>query len=160
MASFPCDLKANQSLVTSAGTNSIPLDGVVSLHVCLKHRRCRRNSDSSGHITRAQSAKEDTMHTVEEGSVRLLASADSWIDGAVVGQLYAAARLEGVREVIAFPDVYPASDFAIGTAVLSEVIHPRLTGTDFGCGVGLWKTDLRRSSIDRDEWSEIRFDLE
>lgn len=101
------------------------------------------------------------METTQEATVRLLASADNWIDGAVVRQLYAAAELEGVREVIGFPSVYPGSQFPVGTAIVSEgVLHPQLAGPDLGCGVGFWQTNLSAREVDLDEWSDIRFDLE
>src|SRR6476469_5383569 len=101
------------------------------------------------------------MQTTQEATVRLLASADNWIDGAVVRQLYAAAELEGVREVIGFPNVYPGSQFPVGTAIVSEgVLHPQLAGPDLGCGVGFWQTNLSARDVGLDEWSGIRFDLE
>jgi hypothetical protein len=40
-------------------------------------------------------------------SVRLFASAKSWIEGEAPRQLYAAARLEGTRLAIGFPDLHP-----------------------------------------------------
>ena len=101
------------------------------------------------------------MQTLDAASVRLLASADTWMDGEVIRQLYAAANLEGVREVIGFPDVHPGGAYPVGVAIVSEgVFYPQLIGGDIGCGIGLWKTDLRRRKSRVDRWAELRLDLE
>ena len=47
------------------------------------------------------------MNTLMETNVRLFASANSWIEGEAVRQLYGAARLEGVRLAVGFPDLHP-----------------------------------------------------
>ena len=101
------------------------------------------------------------MQTLDTASVRLLASADTWMDGEVIRQLYAAANLEGVREVIGFPDVHPGPAYPVGIAVVSEgVFYPQLVGGDIGCGIGLWKTGLHRRKSRIERWAELRLDLE
>lgn len=101
------------------------------------------------------------MQTIETASVRLLASADTWMDGEVIRQLYAAANLEGVREVIGFPDVHPGRAYPVGSAIVSEgVFYPQLVGGDIGCGIGLWKTGFDRCKCRIERWAELRLDLE
>src|SRR5258706_3916284 len=101
------------------------------------------------------------MQTLNGATVRLLASAGTWMDGEVVRQLYAAADLEGVREVVGLPDLHPGNGYPVGIAVVSQgVFYPQLVGSDIGCGVGLWRTDLQRRKARVDRWAELRFDLE
>ena len=43
------------------------------------------------------------MNTLTETQVRLFASSKSWIEGEAVRQLYATAKLDGVRHAVGFP---------------------------------------------------------
>src|SRR6267154_1702075 len=68
-------------------------------------------------------------------SVRLFASAKSWIEGEALRQFHAAAHLEGVRLAVGFPDLHPGKGSAVGAAFVTEgVIYPYLIGSDIGCG--------------------------
>ena len=94
-------------------------------------------------------------------AVRLLASARSWIEGGALGQLYAAARLDGMRLAVGFPDLHPDKGGPVGAAFVTEgVIYPYLIGGDIGCGMSLFKTDLVQRDIKLSRWAELRFDLE
>ena len=62
------------------------------------------------------------MNTLMEKNVRLFASADSWIEGEAVRQLYAAARLEGVRIAVGFPDLHPGKGSPVGAAFVTDGI--------------------------------------
>ena len=53
-------------------------------------------------------------------SVRLFASAKSWIEGEAVRQLYATAKLEGVRRAVGFPDLHPGKGSPVGAAFVSS----------------------------------------
>ncbi len=84
-----------------------------------------------------------TMNTTFGTSVRLIASPGAWIEGEAVRQLYACARLDGVRQTVGFPDLHPGKGVPIGAASVTEgVIYPHLIGGDIGCGMTLWQTDL------------------
>jgi release factor H-coupled RctB family protein len=101
------------------------------------------------------------MSTLTETQVRLFASAQSWIEGEAVRQLYAAAKLEGIRTVAGFPDLHPGKGTPVGAAFVTEsVIYPHIIGGDIGCGMALFKTDLVRHDIKLDRWESLRFDLE
>ncbi len=94
-------------------------------------------------------------------AVRLFASAQSWIEGEAVRQLYATAKFPGVRHAVGFPDLHPGKGTPVGAAFVTEgVIYPHLIGGDIGCGMGLFKTDLVRSDAKLDRWAALRFDLE
>ena len=55
----------------------------------------------------ALAGTKGNMNTLTETQVRLFASARSWIEGEAVRQLYAAAKLYGVRHAVGFPDLHP-----------------------------------------------------
>src|SRR2546425_4398422 len=99
--------------------------------------------------------------TPDPAVVRLFASAKSWIEGEAVRQLYATAKLEGVRLGVGFPDLHPGKGTPVGAAFVTEgVIYPHLIGGDIGCGMALFKTDLVRRDAKLDRWAALRFDLE
>jgi len=94
-------------------------------------------------------------------AVRLFASAQSWIEGEAVRQLYATAKLDGVHRAVGFPDLHPGKGSPVGAAFVTEgVIYPHLIGGDIGCGMALFKTDLLRRDAKLDRWSKLQFNLE
>src|SRR5215472_13446221 len=101
------------------------------------------------------------MNTVTKTNVRLFASPKSWIEGEALRQLYAAAKLEDMRLAVGFPDLHPGKGGPVGAAFVTDgVIHPYLIGSDIGCGMALFKTDLVQRDIELNRWAELRFDLE
>lgn len=101
------------------------------------------------------------MNTLIENQVRLFASAQSWIEGEAVRQLYATAKLEGVRCAVGFPDLHPGKGTPVGAAFVTEgVIYPHLIGNDIGCGMTLFNTDLVRRDVKLDRWAKLQFNLE
>jgi release factor H-coupled RctB family protein len=102
-----------------------------------------------------------TLSTLHFPTVRLFASAKSWIEGEALRQLFAASKLEGVRLAVGFPDLHPGKGCAVGAAFVTEgLIYPYLIGGDIGCGMALFKTDLVRRDVKLDHWARIPFDLE
>ena len=101
------------------------------------------------------------MNTLTQTQVRLLASAQSWIEGEAVRQLYAASELDGMRLAVGFPDLHPGKGSPVGAAFVTEdIIYPHLIRGDIGCGMALFKTDLVRREIRLDRWVNLRFELE
>lgn len=101
------------------------------------------------------------MNTLTETQVRLFASAQSWIEGEAVRQLYATAKLDGVRLAVGFPDLHPGKGTPVGAAFVTDgVIYPHLIGGDIGCGMALFKTDLVRRDAKLDRWAKLQFNLE
>jgi release factor H-coupled RctB family protein len=101
------------------------------------------------------------MNTLTEIKVRLFASAQSWIEGEAVRQLYATAKLNGVCHAVGFPDLHPGKGSPVGAAFVTEgVIYPHVIGGDIGCGMGLFKTDLIRRDAKLDRWAKLQFNLE
>src|SRR6267154_2575189 len=101
------------------------------------------------------------MTTLAKTNVRLFASSKSWIEGEALRQLYAAAKLDGMRLAVGFPDLHPGKGSPVGAAFVSdELIYPYVIGGDIGCGMALFKTDLVQSDIELNRWAGLRFDLE
>jgi release factor H-coupled RctB family protein len=95
------------------------------------------------------------------GTVRLFASPNTWMTDEALRQLYAAAKLEGVRLAAGFPDLHAGKGSPNGAAFVTEgAIYPHLIGGDIGCGMALFKTDLVQRDIKLEQWAEARFDLE
>ena len=109
----------------------------------------------------ALAGTKGNMNTLTETQVRLFASAQSWIEGEAVRQLYATAKLDGVCHAVGFPDLHPGKGSPVGAAFVTEgVIYPHVIGGDIGCGMGLFKTDLVRRDAKLDRWSKLQFNLE
>ena len=109
----------------------------------------------------ALAGTKGTMNTLTETQVRLFASAQSWIEGEAVRQLYGTAKLGGVCYAVGFPDLHPGKGSPVGAAFVTEgIIYPHLIGGDIGCGMGLFKTDLVRRDAKLDRWSKLQFNLE
>src|SRR5215470_5167430 len=101
------------------------------------------------------------MNTLNETQVRLFASANSWIEGEALRQLYAASKLEGMRLAVGFPDLHPGKGSPVGAAFVTEgLIYPYVIGGDIGCGMALFKTDLVQRDIKLNRWADVRYDLE
>src|SRR5207245_237944 len=99
--------------------------------------------------------------TTPVSTVRLFASAQSWIEGEAVRQLYASSKLDGVRLAVGFPDLHPGQGTPVGAAFVTDgVIYPHLIGGDIGCGMALFKTDLVRRDAKLDRWAKLQFNLE
>lgn len=64
------------------------------------------------------------------------------------------ATLKNVSGPIAvLPDVHPAGDSVVGTAVISaDAIYPTLIGGDIGCGMASARLPLEASSFERADW--------
>ncbi len=102
-----------------------------------------------------------TLSTIHFPTVRLFASAKSWIEGEALRQLYATSKLEGMRLAVGFPDLHPGKGSAVGAGFVTEgLIYPYLIGGDIGCGMALFKTDLVRRDVKLDRSAQIPFDLE
>lgn len=84
--------------------------------------------------------------------VSLVASKNTWIDGLAIEQLFTTANLPDMVKVVGMPDLHPGQGYPIGAAYFSaDLIYPSLIGSDIGCGMALWQTEipLAKLSIDK-----------
>ncbi|WP_020592683.1 RNA ligase RtcB family protein [Kiloniella laminariae] len=88
------------------------------------------------------------LHTEWQGApVRKFYSPDVWIEGKAEEQLHRVAQMSNVLQVAAFPDLHPGKYGPVGTAILSNLLHPQLVGNDIGCGMSLFILDLPARKI-------------
>lgn len=81
--------------------------------------------------------------TTRGPNVRVVASPSTWIEGEALRQLDATSALPGMVEAVGMPDLHPGKGSPVGAAFLSRgLIRPSLVGSDIGCGMALWRTDL------------------
>lgn len=96
-----------------------------------------------------------------EVAVRVIASKESWIEGEAVRQLEKTAELPGMIAAVGLPELHPGKGIPVGAVFASETFfYPHLVGNDVGCGMALWKTDLKRRKIKRDKWMDRLSDLD
>ena len=87
-------------------------------------------------------------------AISLIATDPGRIDPVAIDQLHHSATLEGIRRVVGLPDLHAGRGIAVGAAFWScDCLHPHLVGSDIGCGMALWRTDmkLRRFRLDAAE---------
>src|SRR5262249_15706013 len=102
-----------------------------------------------------------TLLTHHFGTVRLFASARSWIEDEAFRQFYGAARLDGMQLAVGFPDLHPGKGGPVGAPFVTQaVLYPYLIAGDIGCGMALFDTGLVQREIKLDRWAELCFDLE
>lgn len=89
----------------------------------------------------------------DKAEARVIASSDNWIEGEALRQLEKTAQWEGMKLAVGMPDLHPGKGTPIGAAFLSQgIFYPTLVGNDIGCGMALWRTDLRSHKLKLDRW--------
>ncbi|WP_027016942.1 RNA ligase RtcB family protein [Comamonas composti] len=79
-----------------------------------------------------------------EARVSVIANQRVWIEDAALEQLRITARLPHVRAAVGLPDLHPGRGYPVGAAFFSTGhFYPALVGGDIGCGMSLWRTDMR-----------------
>jgi release factor H-coupled RctB family protein len=58
-----------------------------------------------------------------------------------------------MKLAVGLPDLHPGRGNPIGAAFYSKgIFYPYLVGSDIGCGMGLWQSELKVRRIKRDRW--------
>lgn len=87
--------------------------------------------------------------------MKLFASPASWMEGESLRQLERVASLPGMVKVAGFPDLHPGKGSPVGAAMLSTgEFYPYLIGSDAGCGMGLFATELSVPKAKPEKWSQ------
>jgi len=87
--------------------------------------------------------------------VNLIVNSDTWIEGKAIQQLEKTAELEGIIKAVGMPDLHPGRGYPIGAAFLSQnKIYPALVGNDIGCGMSLWKTEIKTRKVNLDKFEK------
>jgi len=88
-------------------------------------------------------------------NISLFATSVSWIEGESLRQLERVAALPGMLRVAGFPDLHPGKGSPVGAAMFSRgKFYPYLVGSDVGCGMGLFATDLPVAKAKPEKWSK------
>lgn len=76
----------------------------------------------------------------------------NYFESRALDQLAQAATREGVQKVVGYPDLHPGKGIAVGAAVITlGHIYPFFIGGDIGCGMGLWRTTMKRKKTKLDQ---------
>jgi release factor H-coupled RctB family protein len=101
------------------------------------------------------------MMSQENAAISLFTTPSTWIEGESIRQLERVAALPGMLKVAGFPDLHPGKGGPVGAAVLSEgVFYPYLVGSDVGCGMALFATDLTAVKAKPEKWAKKLSGLE
>jgi release factor H-coupled RctB family protein len=98
-------------------------------------------------------AMGDTVRTINQ-KTKLIASQNAWIEGEAIKQLEFVSSMNGMTRVVGLPDLHPGRGYPIGMACLSDKIYPALVGSDIGCGIGLWQSDVPVRKVKLDKWEK------
>ena len=83
-------------------------------------------------------------HTDNPAEVRLFSDNKCWIEGNALAQLKKAATLPGMCLAVGLPDLHAGNGRPIGSVLVSRhLFYPDMIGTDIGCGVACWQSDLK-----------------
>ncbi|MEL6555391.1 MAG: RNA ligase RtcB family protein [Cyanobacteria bacterium J06621_11] len=129
-----------------AGENSAAEDSVLD-HSVADHTVVVNNNSkiSNGKISNIKSS---------DAIVRVIASENNWIEGNAVRQLERTAQLKGMQRAVGMPDLHAGKGCPIGAAFLAKGwIYPALVGNDIGCGMGLWRTELKANKLKLEKWA-------
>ena len=92
---------------------------------------------------------------MNSNTMSLFATPASRIEGEAIRQLGRVATLPGMLKVAGFPDLHPGKGSPVGAAMLSQgVVYPYLVGSDSGCGMGLYVTDIAVAKAKPEKWSK------
>ena len=98
---------------------------------------------------------------MNDNAISLFATSDARIEGEAFRQLERVAALSGMVRVAGFPDLHPGKGSPVGAAMLSRLeFYPHLVGSDVGCGMGLFATDLEVARAKPERWSKKLCHLE
>ncbi|MGE0083754.1 MAG: RNA ligase RtcB family protein [Desulfococcaceae bacterium] len=87
--------------------------------------------------------------------IRLFVPDQNRLEGDAIQQLKKAGELPGTEYIAAMPDLHPGKGGPVGAAFLTrDIFYPHLIGSDVGCGMALWQSDLRKSKLKRDKWAK------
>jgi len=94
-------------------------------------------------------------------SYKLFTTEQAWIEGESLRQLERTAAISGMVQVAGFPDLHPGKGGPVGAAMLSEgMLYPYLIGSDAGCGMALFATNLQTHKARPEKWARKLAGLE
>ena len=87
-------------------------------------------------------------------TIRIFATNATWLEGEALRQLERVAGLPGMIRVAAYPDLHPGKGGPVGATMLAEgMFYPYLVGSDVGCGMALFATELATAKAKPEKYS-------
>lgn len=84
--------------------------------------------------------------------INIVRNEKSWIESNAVEQLRKYEELEGMLRITGLPDLH-AGRVPVGAAFITEKrIYPYLTGSDIGCGIALFNTNVKMKKFKRENF--------
>jgi release factor H-coupled RctB family protein len=81
-------------------------------------------------------------------SISIISSKKNWIESRAVDQLQKCFELPGMKAAIGMPDLHPGNGAPIGAVFACErFLYPHLVGSDIGCGMALFRTNMKKGRI-------------
>jgi release factor H-coupled RctB family protein len=91
----------------------------------------------------------------------IVAAPDLWIEGAAIQQLIKTAQLPGMVRAVGMPDLHPGRGYPVGASFFSRgCFYPALVGSDIGCGVSVWTTDILAAKVKLDKLDRMLGNLD
>ncbi|MCT4583941.1 MAG: RNA ligase RtcB family protein [Peptostreptococcaceae bacterium] len=79
--------------------------------------------------------------------IKTIKSKKSWIETDVIDKLSNLSKLEGVKKIVALPDIHQGK-MPVGVAYLTkDKIYPSFVGNDIGCGMSLYNTFIDKKKF-------------
>lgn len=87
--------------------------------------------------------KSRTIRIKDIMNINIITSDKNWMESSAIDQLKKTAALPGMIAAAGMPDLHPGKDAPIGAVFATDnIVYPHLVGTDIGCGMSLWQTEL------------------
>jgi release factor H-coupled RctB family protein len=85
-------------------------------------------------------------------NINIITSAKNWMESSAIDQFEKTAKLPGMIAAAGMPDLHPGKDAPIGAVFATDtVVYPHLVGTDIGCGMSFWQTELSVGKVKVDK---------
>ncbi len=82
--------------------------------------------------------------------IKILKNDCLWMEDEGIKQVHQLYELEGVKDIIGLPDLHPGKT-PVGVCVKTEnIIYPYIIGSDIGCGMSLFDTQIKLKKFDSD----------
>ena len=121
---------------------------------CCLQKRFGMRMDTSKNVIRR-------LSSIKGKDVRIVISDNNWLETEAVDQLKTTTDLKGICCGIGMPDLHPGKGQPIGAAFISQnIIYPHLVGSDIGCGMGVWKLNIKPKKINVNKWDKSLYGLD
>lgn len=93
-------------------------------------------------------------------NVTIISSEKNWLEQSAVNQLKSISALPGVVKAVGLPDLHPGKT-PVGAVIITEnIIYPHLVGSDIGCGMAIFMTEMEKKKLKLDKLAKKAESLE